>query len=400
MKELFNKNQILADIGYDRIQDMRSQLDKLGQQEKPLREEENELTKKSHSDWPYTNAVFFSIWIIGSIATFDTEWFALFAFPIFPGIITAFIYFIFLIFGLAERLSEPEKQRLEKVNSEIKELSNKRWDIRKLVQQKVNLALEEYKDLYLYRKRSDNPYFHEAFAEYEQAIEYLDNDFTVSEHKQYLDSRKYTIPRGAYQARQKITIPNPRKSTPSNYSNVTQTQSVFPENNDISNVQTPLTVPEQKIDALAHNNKMHSKRSEGDVDEISLDKLRFNIGNTAEEAVVVFEKEELQSKGLEELSRKVAHASKEQGDGLGYDVLSYHSDGTKKYIEVKGTKSTSHTSNFTFTRNEIAFLDQNRQSAYVYCVFGVATNPRLKIYPADLIVSTERQVTAFNVKLK
>ena len=42
--------------------------------------------------------------------------------------------------------------------------------------------------------------------------------------------------------------------------------------------------------------------------------------------------------GRPDLAEKVIHVSQIEGDGAGYDIKSFHEDGTVKYIEVKTTR--------------------------------------------------------------
>ena len=60
--------------------------------------------------------------------------------------------------------------------------------------------------------------------------------------------------------------------------------------------------------------------------------------------------------------------STEEGDGLGYDVLSFFEDGREKYIEVKSTTQ-SLQSPFYISNNELNFLKQNLECSFIYRVF-------------------------------
>ena len=54
------------------------------------------------------------------------------------------------------------------------------------------------------------------------------------------------------------------------------------------------------------------------------------------------------------ISEKVIHTSVVEGDGTGYDILSYHPDGSVKYIEVKSTTGGIGTP-FMMSLNEVNF---------------------------------------------
>ena len=77
------------------------------------------------------------------------------------------------------------------------------------------------------------------------------------------------------------------------------------------------------------------------------------------------EKDYLKSIGKNELAENITHVSQEKGDGLGYDILSFFSDGRKKYIEVK-TTSNQVTSSYNISRNELSFLKENPDQSFIY----------------------------------
>jgi hypothetical protein len=56
-----------------------------------------------------------------------------------------------------------------------------------------------------------------------------------------------------------------------------------------------------------------------------------------------------------------------EGDGAGYDVLSFHEDGAVIYIEVKTTRGPAETA-FFISANELAFA---RQHAERYCLYRI-----------------------------
>lgn len=86
----------------------------------------------------------------------------------------------------------------------------------------------------------------------------------------------------------------------------------------------------------------------------------------------------LKDGGRSDLSRNVIHVAKID-DTVGYDILSFELDGTKKYIEVKTTNSKPKYISFYISSNEYKkALDLNNY--YIYMVFEAKTqNP--KIWP-------------------
>ena len=79
-----------------------------------------------------------------------------------------------------------------------------------------------------------------------------------------------------------------------------------------------------------------------------------SLGLAGERLVVQFEQEALRELGLHHLASQVRHVAFEEGDGAGYDVLSFEPGGRARYIEVKTTRGPI-TSEFFLSPNEIAF---------------------------------------------
>jgi hypothetical protein len=79
-----------------------------------------------------------------------------------------------------------------------------------------------------------------------------------------------------------------------------------------------------------------------------------SLGFAGEEFVATFEARRLHAGGHVGLSNRVEHVSKTQGDGLGYDVLSFEPSGKERFIEVKTTAFGPLTP-FYVSRNELSF---------------------------------------------
>lgn len=106
-------------------------------------------------------------------------------------------------------------------------------------------------------------------------------------------------------------------------------------------------------------------------------------GNTGERIVVAYEQNQLREAGHHELADRVEHTAQVVGDGTGYDVLSFFSDGRKKYIEVKSTHNLSHSTLF-ITHNELSFLREHPEQTFVYCVTeATSDSPKVTRYSAE-----------------
>lgn len=88
-----------------------------------------------------------------------------------------------------------------------------------------------------------------------------------------------------------------------------------------------------------------------------------SLGTAGELFVAEFESRRLRELGHKDLASRVEHISETQGDGRGYDVLSFDSSGRERYIEVK-TTAFGATTPFYLSRNELAF-SESREEQFV-----------------------------------
>ena len=100
------------------------------------------------------------------------------------------------------------------------------------------------------------------------------------------------------------------------------------------------------------------------------------LGLAGELAVVDFERKRLEFLGHYDLAAKVEHVANSRGDGLGYDVLSYHDDGQEKMIEVKTTKYDKEVP-FFVSQNEVCASAYFGESFHLYRVFQFGKRPGL-----------------------
>jgi len=83
-----------------------------------------------------------------------------------------------------------------------------------------------------------------------------------------------------------------------------------------------------------------------------------SLGHAGELFVVELEARRLHAAGQKRLANRVEQVSVTQGDGLGYDVLSYEKNGSERFIEVKTTAFGKLTP-FYVTRNELLLAAQD-----------------------------------------
>ncbi|MCX7176585.1 MAG: DUF3883 domain-containing protein [Proteobacteria bacterium] len=101
-----------------------------------------------------------------------------------------------------------------------------------------------------------------------------------------------------------------------------------------------------------------------------------SLGAAGEEFVLKYEHFRLRNCGQKALAEKVDHVSKTQGDGLGFDILSFEANGCERFIEVKTTAFGKETP-FYISRGEVAFAQRNTDQFYLYRLFDFRREPRL-----------------------
>ncbi|MCH7396737.1 DUF3883 domain-containing protein [Belliella sp. DSM 107340] len=109
-------------------------------------------------------------------------------------------------------------------------------------------------------------------------------------------------------------------------------------------------------------------------------------GDAGELWVLNYEKAYLINQGKPNLAKKIRHVSKDVGDGLGYDILSYSLDGSEKYIEVKTTKASFYKT-FYVTNNELEWSKRNPDQYYLYRLYEFkdsSSQAKLQMIKGDL----------------
>jgi Domain of unknown function (DUF3883) len=79
------------------------------------------------------------------------------------------------------------------------------------------------------------------------------------------------------------------------------------------------------------------RRLVGKFDPAARDARNRDLGRAGEEFVVGFERRRLERAGRDDLARDVRWVSDVDGDGYGYDVQSFETDGEERLLEIKTT---------------------------------------------------------------
>jgi len=96
-------------------------------------------------------------------------------------------------------------------------------------------------------------------------------------------------------------------------------------------------------------------------DPVERDMKNRALGEAGEKFVLEHEKRFLTLTGRKDLADDVRWVSKVEGDGAGYDILSFTDRGDQKFVEVKTTLGGSRTP-FFISRNEYSFCERNQQN--------------------------------------
>jgi hypothetical protein len=111
-------------------------------------------------------------------------------------------------------------------------------------------------------------------------------------------------------------------------------------------------------------------------DPVVRDHRNRSLGKAGEEFVVALERRQLIGADRSDLAQKVRWVSVEDGDGAGYDVLSFDPVGRERLVEVKTTNGSARTP-FFLTRNERAVAAERPADWRIYRVHLFAKVPRI-----------------------
>lgn len=111
-------------------------------------------------------------------------------------------------------------------------------------------------------------------------------------------------------------------------------------------------------------------------DPVERDYRNRTLGKAGEAFVVELERRRLHEADRPDLARNVRWIADEDGDGAGYDVLSFHPGGKPRLIEVKTTNGSARTP-FFLSRNELAVATERPEDWRLYRVHLFANAPRV-----------------------
>ena len=116
-------------------------------------------------------------------------------------------------------------------------------------------------------------------------------------------------------------------------------------------------------------------RIAGKYDVAGRDARNRALGRAGEERVLRHERAVLRAAGRDDLARAVRWVSEEDGDGAGYDIASFTTEGRTRLIEVKTTNGWERTP-FHISRNELAVAEERRADWSLFRLWNFAREPR------------------------
>ena len=111
-------------------------------------------------------------------------------------------------------------------------------------------------------------------------------------------------------------------------------------------------------------------------DPVERDDRNRSLGRAGESFVVDLERRQLAQAARSDLARRVRWVAAEDGDGAGYDVLSFDHGGRERLIEVKTTNGPARTP-FFLSRNERSLATERPMDWRIYRVHLFAQEARI-----------------------
>ncbi|ATE64395.1 DUF3883 domain-containing protein [Rhizorhabdus dicambivorans] len=99
------------------------------------------------------------------------------------------------------------------------------------------------------------------------------------------------------------------------------------------------------------------------------------LGRAGEELVLAHERATLSAAGRTDLANRIRWVSNVDGDGAGYDIQSFDTNGGKRLIEVKTTRGWERTP-FYISRNELSVAESQRAEWRLVRLWDFAREPK------------------------
>lgn len=135
------------------------------------------------------------------------------------------------------------------------------------------------------------------------------------------------------------------------------------------------------------------------LDFAARDEANRKLGRAGEQWVIEFEQQRLSAAGHPELFQRLDWVSDTQGDGAGFDILSFEDEKQHRFIEVKTTNG-GVGSSFLVSHNELEFSKEVGEQFYLYRVFQFRQGPRLFTLSGDLAQHVHLKPTDYRASFR
>lgn len=200
----------------------------------------------------------------------------------------------------------------------------------------------------------------------------------------YIDGYK---PRSNYQASLATTVENFLDARPGFLEHMAAAPSLNPSTltgSTTRDIEQVIEDPPEAIPVPRRVSKPWLSRKAMRIDFAERDAANRKLGMLGEQFVFDLERNRLNSVGRDDLAKKVVWASREIGDGLGFDILSFdEADDSERMLEVKATGQGKY-SPFYVTSNEVQCSEDIPSQYQLFRVFHLGRDPRLFILHGDL----------------
>lgn len=137
--------------------------------------------------------------------------------------------------------------------------------------------------------------------------------------------------------------------------------------------------------------------SRGKRDYLEMESRNASLGRAGEELILKYECERLWQAGARKLANRIEHVSENRGDGAGFDIHSFETDGRDRLIEVKTTRFGAHTPFFA-SRNEVEVSSQRSEAFHLYRLYHFANGPKLFCLAGALRKTCELEAVTFQAR--
>lgn len=157
-----------------------------------------------------------------------------------------------------------------------------------------------------------------------------------------------------------------------------------PKKIESSKIKNIIEAPPDKIISPKQSVKPWLSRKGKRINFAERDAVNRKLGSLGEKFVFELEQHRLKLAGRDDLAQKVVWASKEFGDGLGFDILSFDErTESERMLEVKSTGLGKYFP-FFLTQNELLCSEDIPDQFHLYRVFDFGRSPRIFILNGSL----------------